>query len=76
MKLIRRWIILSRCRKVGLKTMNEKKINKLILKIENLGNKIDSKIDLTKLKLIVANKDLESMKKIIEKLSIALNDGE
>lgn len=56
--------------------MNEKKINKLILKIENLGNKIDSKIDLTKLKLIVANKDLESMKRIIEKLSVALNEGD
>lgn len=69
MKIIRRMIILHRCRKVGLKVSSEKKINKLILKLE----KMNADIDLTKLKLIVANKDVESMKKIVKKLSDVLN---
>lgn len=56
--------------------MSQKKINKLILKIENLSSKIDTDIDLSKLKLIVANKDLEGMKKIVKKLSDALNNKE
>lgn len=74
MKFIRRLLILHRCRKVGIRVVNERKLNKLILRIENLGSKIQSDIDLSKLKIIVANKDIESMKLIIKKISDALNN--
>lgn len=76
MTFIRRILILRRCRKIGVSVVSQKKINKLILKIENLSSKIDNDIDLSKLKLIVANKDLEGMKKIVKKLSDALNSKE
>lgn len=76
MTFIRRLLILRRCRKIGVSVVSQKKINKLILKIENLSSKIDNDIDLSKLKLIVANKDLEGMKKIVKKLSDALNSKE
>lgn len=76
MKFIRRMLIIRRCRKIGVNVVSQKKINKLILKIENLSSKIDNDIDLSKLKLIVANKDLEGMKKIVKKLSDALNSKE
>lgn len=76
MTFIRRILILRRCRKIGVSVVSQKKINKLILKIENLSSKIDNDIDLSKLKLIVANKDLEGMKKIVKRLSDALNSKE
>lgn len=65
MKVIRRWLVLHRCRKVGLNVVREKKINKMIFKLRKKSQKEfgdNIPVDFDKLKIYMLDHDIDKIK--------------